>query len=177
MAHVGARWTVRFVRVLGVDVPRGWAIVDVTSIGECRAKAFGELTAGKEMSDFVGVAVGYKAEAIAIEAPIEPYIGGRGATGNEGQRRSVLVSLLACSRLAGRFEERADVLSIPSTVVDAATVRRALGIRGKKREELDRAVKAFVSMVALGWPKQSNADERDAAAVAIYFGKQILVKT
>ena len=165
------------VRVLGVDVPRGWAIVDVTAVGECQAVALGELPTGEEVAEFADLARRYKPQAIAIEAPIEPYIGGRGATGNEGQRRSVVVSLLACARLAGRFEERADVLGLPSTVVDAATVRRALGIRGKKREELDRGVKAFVSMVALGWPKQSNADERDAAAGAIYFGKQIMAKT
>jgi hypothetical protein len=56
-------------------------------------------------------------------------------------------------------------------VVDADNVRRALGIGGKTQTEKDRAVKSFVMTHVRGWPQTSNADERDAACVAIYGAK------
>jgi Holliday junction resolvasome RuvABC endonuclease subunit len=63
------------------------------------------------------------------------------------------------------------ILGLGVTVNDADAVRKALGIRGRTRTEKDQAVKAYVKTHVRGWPKQSNADERDACAVAIYGGR------
>ena len=165
------------IRVVGIDIPRGWAVIDVVPNGQSLGVAFGELDEGREVDHFADLACSHRVALAAIETPLEPYVHGRGSKGNEGVRRSVIVSLMQCARLAGRMEQKSLELGIRSPictrapiVVDADTVRKALGIRGRTRTEKDQAVKQYVMMHVRGWPKLSNADERDAACVAIYGG-------
>ena len=167
----------RILRVIGVDVPRGWAVVDVDISGASSGVALGEFVDGSEVLSFANVVSRYKPAAVAIEVPIEPYIGGRGAKGNEGQRRAVVVSLMACARLGGRIEERASTLGLPCVVMDASESRRAFGIRGDGETAIDRSVKATVDMHVRGWPKRSNSHNRDAAIAALFAGKRLMVKT
>ena len=80
MAHVSTGWAVsRILRVIGVDVPRGWAVVDVDISGASSGVALGEFDGGQEVVSFADVVARHKPGAVAIEVPIEPYIGGRGA--------------------------------------------------------------------------------------------------
>lgn len=158
------------IRVIGIDIPRGWAVVDVEPNGPARGVAFGELEEGREVENFTTLVHKYDCRRVAIETPLEAYVHGRGATGNEGQRRSVVSSLIACARLAGRIEQQAIVMCLPVVVEDADGVRKALGIRGRTRTEKDQAVKQYVMTHVRGWPRLSNADERDAACVAIFGG-------
>jgi hypothetical protein len=134
----------------------------------CRAVAIGEFDRGQELVQFTDVAKRYVVHKIAVETPLKPYVYGRGATGGAGVQRAVIMSLMECARLAGQMEGQALLLGIPVVVNDADRVRRALGIGGRTETERDRAVKGYVKLHVRGWPKQSNADERDAAAVAIY---------
>jgi hypothetical protein len=164
------------IRVIGIDIPRGWAVVDVFPNGQSTGVAFGELDEGREVDHFaelmgkhMALKFPFKAR-VAIETPLEAYVHGRGATGNEGQRRSVVSSLISCAMLAGEIKRMAIVLGLPVTVNDADTVRKALGIRGRTRTEKDQAVKQYVMTHVRGWPARSNADERDAAVVAIHGG-------
>lgn len=157
-------------RTIGVDIPQGWAVLDVRPVGQSDVIALGELEPGLEPQHFTTLLDKYKIERVAIETPLQPYAWGRGAKGGEGQKRAVLISLIACSHMAGRIEERSRIRGIAPIIVDADTVRRALGISGETETDRDRAVKACVKMRVRGWPKQSNKDERDAACVAIYGG-------
>ena len=158
------------IRVLGIDVPRGFAVVDVFHAGQHTGVALGELDAGREVDHAAELARKYDVQKIAIEAPLEPYVHGRGSKGNEGARRGVILSLMQCVRLAGRLEQVAISLGLPVVVEDADKVRRCLGIGGQTRSERDTLVKAYVRMRVRGWPERSNADNRDAAVVAIYGG-------
>lgn len=167
---------IRVLRVIGVDIPRGWAVVDVGNVGASSGVALGEFEPGLEVASFADVVARHKAAAVAIETPIEPYIGGRGAKGNEGQRRAVVVSLMACARLGGRIEERASVIGLPCVVMDASESRRAFGIRGDDETGIDRSVKAMVEMHVRGWPKRSNSHNRDAAIAALVAGKRLMAK-
>lgn len=163
------------IRVMGVDIPRGWSVVDVAASGRSSVAALGELDEGREVEHFVDLASKYNVARVAIETPLEPYLFGRGSAGNgEGVRRSVIKSLMVCSRLAGRIEQAAIVMGLPVVVKDADTVRRAFGIGGQTLTERDNAVKSYVKTHVRGWPKMSNKDERDAAVVAIYGGKTIV---
>jgi hypothetical protein len=161
------------IRVIGIDIPRGWAVVDV-GLGifgkPADGIAFGELDVGREAEHFTELVCKWKPARLAIETPMEAYVHGRGATGNEGQRRSVVSSLITCAMLAGEIKRMGIVLGLGVTVNDADTVRKALGIRGRTRTEKDQAVKQYVMTRVRGWPNKSNADERDAACVAIYGG-------
>jgi Holliday junction resolvasome RuvABC endonuclease subunit len=160
------------IRVIGVDIPRGWSVVDVEPNGQSTGVAFGELDEGREVEHFAEIVEKYQPAKVAIETPLEPYVHGRGSTGNEGQRRSVIVSLISCAILAGRIIDRAwTVARLAAIVTDASKVRKALGIGGRTQTDRDRLVKAYVMTHVRGWPKQSNADERDACAVAIYGGR------
>jgi hypothetical protein len=166
------------IRVIGIDIPRGWAVVDVVPNGQSIGVAIGELDEGREVEHFADLACSHRVRLAAIEAPLEPYMFGRGSSGNgEGVRRGVIVSLMKCARLAGRMEQKSMELGVRSSVctaapivVDADQVRKALGIRGCTRTEKDQAVKQYVMMHVRGLPAKSNADERDAACVAIYGG-------
>lgn len=159
------------IRVLGVDIPRGWAMLNVWANGPSDGIALGEFDAGREVEHFAELVKKYRVEKVAIETPLEPYLFGRGSKGNgEGVRRAVIMSLMQCSRLAGRIEQQAIVLGLPVAVADADTVRKALGIKGRTRTEKDQSVKQHVQTHVRGWPARSNADERDAAVVAVYGG-------
>ncbi len=158
------------IRVIGVDIPRGWAILSFPVPSVMRVEALGELDVGREVEHFAELVQKYAVDKVAIETPLEAYAHGRGATGNEGQRRSVVSSLITCAMLAGEIKRMGIVLRLGVTVNDADTVRKALGIRGRTRTEKDQAVKQYVTTHARGWPSKSNADERDAACVAIYGG-------
>jgi hypothetical protein len=161
------------IRVIGIDVPQGWAVVDVPLIGQTQGVAFGELEKGREVARFAELVAKYKPARVGIETPMEAYVHGRGAKGNEGQRRSVVSSLIDCARLAGRIEDRAlTCASIVAVVVDADEVRRRLGIHGQTTTDRDRGVKMYVLGNVRGWPERSNADERDAACVAIYAARK-----
>lgn len=162
------------IRVMGIDIPRGWAIVDTYTGANPwpHGRALGELDEGREVEHFAELAKKWNVDKVAIETPLEPYLFGRGSSGNgEGVRRAVIVSLMKCARLAGRIEQQSIVMGLPVVVTDADTVRGALGIRGKTRTQKDQAVKVYVMMHVRGWPKMSNTDERDAAVVAVYGGK------
>jgi hypothetical protein len=161
------------IRIIGVDIPRGWVAVDVTTCPGRVASgvALGEFDEGREVDGFVNAVERHRPDQVAIETPLEPYVFGRGSKGNgEGTRLSVIRSLMQCARLAGRIEQQAIVLGLPVIVTDADTVRKALGIRGRTRTEKDQAVKQYVMTHVRGWPARSNADERDAACVAVYGG-------
>jgi hypothetical protein len=155
-------------RILGVDAPRGWSVLDVPTTGRAVALANGTLDAGRETIELAERIAKWSPEVVVIEAPLEPYIGGRAADGGPGARRAIVTSLLWVARLAGRLEERARMAGVRVVVADAKHVRAALGIRGKSETELDRNVKAHLFAALTNWPKVSNVDERDAAAACLY---------
>lgn len=155
-------------RIIGVDAPRGWSCIDVPRIGKAQIVALGTLDEGRECEDFAAMIAKYSPERAIVEAPLEPYIGGKAANGSPAVRRAIVTSLLAVARLSGELRQVARSAGIRCDYVDAATVRHSLGIRGKDESELDRAVKAHVAMVVQGWPKVSNVDERDSAAACLY---------
>lgn len=146
-------------------------MLEVPPIGRATVAAMGELDAGREAVEFGELIAKYAPTRAAIEAPIEPYIGGKAADGTPAQRRSILISLLWCSRLAGKLEREAESKGLRVEVVDAAHVRRAFGIRGEDESAIDRAVKAYVKMMVSNWPKQSNDHERDSAAAGLYVAR------
>jgi hypothetical protein len=155
-------------RILGVDAPRGWAVLDVPSTGQGVALAKGTLDEGRETDEFAERIAKWTPEVVVIEAPLEPYIGGRAADGDPGARRAIVTSLLGVARLAGRLEERARIAGVRVVVADAKHVRAALGIRGRGETQLDQNVKARLFAALTNWPKVSNVDERDAAAACLY---------
>jgi hypothetical protein len=155
-------------RVLGIDAPRGWSVLDVPPVGRAVVLAMGTLDEGHEADELADMIAKWSPATVAIETPIEPYIGGRAAKGNEGARRAIVISLLAVTRLAGRLEERALMACVRVVVTDAKHVRTALGIKGKDETALDRNVKAYLFGAVENWPKVTNVDERDSAAAAIY---------
>lgn len=155
-------------RILGVDAPRGWAVLEVPTTGRATVLAVGLLDAGREVDELAERMTAWSPEVVAIEAPLEPYIGGRAADGGPGIRRSIVTSLLGVARLAGRLEERARNTCARVVVTDAKHVRAALGIRGRDATDLDRNVKAHLAMRVENWPKVSNTHERDAAAACLY---------
>lgn len=167
-------WQKRRMRILGVDAPRGWSVLDVPSAGRAVALANGTLDAGRETDELAERFAKWSPEVVVIEAPLEPYIGGRAADGDAAARRAIVTSLLAVARLAGRLEERARVAGVRVVVVDAKHVRASLGIRGESETELDRNVKAYLFGAVANWPKVSNVDERDAAAACLYAARQPL---
>jgi hypothetical protein len=77
-------------RVIGIDIPRGWAVIDVVPNGQSLGVAFGELDEGREVDHFADLACAHRAALAAIETPLEPYVHGRGSKGNEGVRRAVI---------------------------------------------------------------------------------------
>jgi len=160
-------------RTIAVDVGKccGWSVLEVPQIGRATVVAMGELDAGREAVEFGELIAKYAPTRAAIEAPIEPYIGGKAADGTPAQRRSILISLLWCSRLAGKLEREAESKGVRVEVVDAAHIRRAFGIRGEDESAIDRAVKAHVKMMVSNWPKQSNDHERDSAAAGLYVAR------
>jgi hypothetical protein len=155
-------------RVLGIDAPRGWSVLDVPPIGRAVVLAMGTLDEGRETDELAELIAKWSPVVVAIETPLEPYIGGRAAGGSEGARRSIVISLLAVSRLAGRLEDRATVAGVRVVVTDAKHVRASLGIKGKDEATLDRNVKSYLFGAVENWPKVTNVDERDSAATAIY---------
>lgn len=157
-------------RIIGIDTPRGWTILDVAAPGAASLVALGTLDAGREAAEMVELVDRYNIERVAIEAPLQPYIGGRAADGGPGVRRAIVTSLLGVARLAGRLEGRAEALGLPCSYDDAAAVRSTLGVRGKGETAIDRDVARIVSLRVRGWPKVSNVDERDAAMVALFAG-------
>jgi hypothetical protein len=155
-------------RVIGVDAPRGWSVLDVPNIGRANVVALGTLDEGRE-ADELGELIAKHAPTMAtIEAPIEPYINSKASDGSPAQRRSILISLLSVALLAGELKQCARAKGLTVHVVDAAHVRRAFGIRGKSETEIDRDVKAFLRTMIANWPKQSNVDERDSAIACLY---------
>ena len=165
------------IRVLGIDIPRGWAVVDVATgsylHGMAHGVAFGELDEGREVEHFAELVSKYQPLRVAIETPLEPYHHGRGGAGKEeGARRSIGISLISCAMLAGRIWQQSVNMFLPNVVVtDANSCRRKLGIGGRTRTEKDQAVKQYVRTHVRGWSAKSNTDERDACAVAIYGGR------
>lgn len=155
-------------RILGVDAPRGWSCLDVPNVGRASVVSMGTLDDGAECENLAAMIAKYSPERVIIEAPLEPYINGKASDGSPGVRRSILISLLSTARLAGELRQVARAMGTWSQYVDAATVRRALGIRGDSEAVIDRAVKACVEMLAMGWPSRTNVDERDAAAACLY---------
>lgn len=155
-------------RIIGVDAPRGWSCLDVPSVDRSRVVAMGTLDVDRECDELASMITKYEPARVIIEAPLEPYIGGKLAEGSAAVRRSIAISLLSVARLAGELRRTAKVLGIWCEYVDAAKVRSALGIRGSDESEIDRAVKSTVQMLVSNWPKQSNVDERDAAAACLY---------
>lgn len=163
------------IRVMGIDIPRGYAVIDVPQTGQSIGAICGELDEGREVEHAAELMRKHGVHRVAIETPLKPYRYGRGGIGNsDGVRLEVGESLISCARLAGRIEQQAIVMGLPVVVADADTVRGALGIRGKTRTQKDQAVKAYVMTHVRGWPAKSNTDERDAAAVAVYGGKTIV---
>lgn len=160
-------------RIISVDVGKcsGWSILDVSNIGRTTVAAMGELDTGREAVEFGELIAKYGPTRVAIEAPIEPYINSKAADGTPAQRRSILISLLWCARLAGKLEREAESRGLRVEVVDAAHVRRAFGIRGASESAIDRAVKAHIKMMITDWPKQSNDHERDSAAAGLYVAR------
>lgn len=155
-------------RILGVDAPRGWSVLDVPLTGRATALANGTLDEGREADELAERIAKWSPEVVVIEAPLEPYIGGRAADAGPGVRRAIVTSLLGVAMLAGGLRERARMAGVRVVVVDAKHVRTALGIRGKGTTELDRNVKAYLLGAVENWPKVSNVDERDAAAACLY---------
>lgn len=160
-------------RTIAIDVGKccGWSVLEVPKIGRATVVAMGELDGGREAVEFGELIAKYAPARAAIEAPIEPYINSKAADGTPAQRRSILISLLWCSRLAGKLEREAESKGLRVEVVDAAHVRRAFGIRGEEESAIDRAVKAHVKMMVSNWPKQSNDHERDSAAAGMYVAR------
>ncbi len=158
-------------RIIGVDAPRGWSVLKVPPIGQSKLIALGTLDEGREVQEFGELIAKYAPTMAAIEAPIEPYIGGRAADGGPGVRRAIVTSLLAVALLAGELKQCAGARGLAVKVVDAMHVRRALGISGDSESEIDRNVKAHVSMFVKGWPRQSNVDERDSALACMYVAR------
>ena len=160
-------------RIISVDVGKrcGWSVLDVPNIGRATVAAMGELDANREAVEFGELIAKYAPTRATIEAPIEPYVNSKAADGTPAQRRSILISLLWCSRLAGKLEREAELKGLRVEVVDAAHVRRAFGIRGANTTSSDRAVKAHVKMMIVNWPKQSNDHERDSAAAGLYVAR------
>ena len=155
-------------RILGVDAPRGWSCLDVPSAGRSRVVAMGTLDIDRECEDLAAMIAKYEPARVIIEAPLEPYIGGKLADGSIATRRAIAISLLSVARLSGELRRTAKMAGLWCEYVDAAKVRSALGIRGDSEAELDRAVKATIRMLVDNWPKQSNVDERDSAAACLY---------
>lgn len=163
------------IRVMGIDIPRGWAVLDVEEHGQSSGVALGEFDVGHEVEQFIEMASKYRADKIAIETPLKPYRYGRGGIGgNDGVRLEVGESLISCAMLAGEIKQTARIMGLIVLVADADTIRRALGICGKTRTQKDQAVKQYVMTHVRGWPAKSNTDERDAAVVAVYGGKTIV---
>lgn len=160
-------------RIISVDVGKrcGWSVLEVPSIGRAAVVAMGELDANREAIEFGELIAKYAPTRCAVEAPIEPYINSKAADGTAAQRRSILISLLWCSRLAGKLEREAESKGLRVNVVDAAHVRRAFGIRGDDESAIDRAVKAHVKMMVSNWPIRSNDHERDSAAAGLYVAR------
>jgi hypothetical protein len=128
----------------------------------------GTLDDGRECDELAEMIAKYGPARVIIEAPLEPYIGGKAADGSPAVRRAIVISLLSVARLSGELRQTAKALGIWCEYVDAATVRKLLGIHGRTEQELDRAVKVHIAMMVSGWPKVSNVDERDAAAACLY---------
>jgi hypothetical protein len=131
----------------------------------------GTLDVDRECDDLAAMITKHGPSRVIIEAPLEPYIGGKLAEGSPAVRRAIGISLLNVARLSGELRRTAKVLGLWCEYVDAATVRRALGIRGRTETELDRAVKAHVMTMVLGWHAVSNVDERDSAAACLYVAR------
>jgi hypothetical protein len=110
-------------RILGVDAPRGWAVLDVPVIGQSTVLACGTLDAGRETDELAEMITKWSPMRVTIEAPLEAYIGGR-----VGWRKDTTA--------AGAYR--------------------------------DQNVKRYLQTNVSNWPKQSNVDERDAAAACIY---------
>lgn len=128
----------------------------------------GTLDDGRECNELAEMIAKYGPARVIIEAPLEPYIGGKAADGSPAVRRAIVISLLSVARLSGELRQTAKALGIWCEYVDAARVRRALGISGDSEKNIDRAVKAQIELLVQGWPKTSNVDERDAAAACLY---------
>jgi hypothetical protein len=160
-------------RILGVDAPRGWAVLDV-NVATWRggAVAVGTLDEGRESDELGSIIAKWKPERVVIETVLEPYIGGRAAEGTPAARRAIGISFAKVARLGGRLEERAIAAGLRTLVFDAAHVRRELGIRGKSETELDRNVKSFLMMMVRNWPARSNDHERDAAVACLWAARQ-----
>jgi hypothetical protein len=160
-------------RIFGVDAPHGWACLDINvSTWHGGVVALGALDEGHETEELRALLAKWLPAAVVIETPLEPYIGGKASDGDPGQRRAIVTSLLRVARLGGRLEERAIACGIRTLVIDAAHVRRALGIRGKSETELDRNVKSHLRMLVRNWPERSNVDERDAGAACLWAARQ-----
>jgi hypothetical protein len=57
------------IRVLGIDIPQGWAVVDVPLIGQAHGVAFGELEKGREAARFAELVANTDRRALESRRP------------------------------------------------------------------------------------------------------------
>lgn len=156
-------------RILGVDAPQGYALLDVPVIGQPRVLVIGCLDGADRADELVDVVRRLRPERVAIERPIKAYVGGRGDGEGDaaGARRATVESLIAVAHEAGAMWQACRALGVRVVECDAATSRRATGA-GRD----DAAVRSWVTRIVAGWPERSNAHERDAAVAAIWGARQ-----
>lgn len=141
--------------VLGIDpgpTSHGWAVICVHDLQTAEYLACGESEAVRGLPFFTPV----PPALCAIERPA----GG-------GYSPATVPPLLETAYQAGILSGMARGRNLEVTPLCAADWRREVVGRGNAE---DAAVKDAVTRIVRGWPKRSNAHQRDAAGVALAAG-------
>lgn len=153
--------------MIGIDAPQGWCCLDVER-GKGRLLGLGSLDAGGEAEELTRYILRFSPALVAIERSEEVYAHGRGDAKEAHVRREVARGLIATAEVAGELKHACRVARVNWKMTDAATVRKAMGVRGRGRTEKDRSVANLVAMLVQGWPTRTNTHERDAALTALW---------
>jgi len=155
-------------RVIGFDpgAHLGWVALDVARPGARAAWiAAGVLRGEARVRLALELYIEHQPDAVIVEAVEAVY-------GRDRFGAGMASALLAAERLGGRLYQLAEDHGIPAHTITAAQWRKAITGNGRATDE---AIKAAILLRCAGWPKRSNAHERDAAGVAIVGAEQVIL--
>lgn len=150
----------RSIVVLGVDPgpsSHGWALVRVVDLQSAEWLACGDVDVTE---------IGSLFSRIGVECP-EPALVAIERPAGGGYSPATVPPLLETAYQAGRVAGVAERLALSVRPLAAADWRREVVGRGNAE---NAAIKDAVLRLVRGWPKRSNAHERDAAGVALAAG-------
>lgn len=161
-------------RVLGIDPPLAWAVLDVAA-GKGTRLAHGTLDVALELSDLDAVVAEYQPALAGIELVREVYP--RREKG--GLSAAYATALYHTGVAAGEIRQRLKAAGLRVVTEEAEVVRKNLigSVRGGGEGVMDRAVLQALLLRVTGWPRPgkpgertSTNHERDAGLTALFVG-------